>query len=166
MTDLTSIMDQNAADRLLRPRRSYPQLQFDDHTLQNKEADAKVGGKLWHLHIYANKHNTHITLTQPNHNPVISLSCGNLGFRHSARKNFDAGWQLANYTLGKIQEKGFLGRIRELELCLRGFGKGREAVTKVLMGAEGRALRAKVVKVSDSTKLKFGGTRSKNIRRL
>jgi small subunit ribosomal protein S11 len=49
---------------------------------------------------------------------------------------------------------------------LRGFGAGREAVTKALLGLEGAALRGKIVKVSDATRLKFGGTRSKKPRRL
>jgi len=56
--------------------------------------------------------------------------------------------------------------IRDLEVVLRGFGKGREAVTKALLGAEGRFLREKIKMVSDDTKLKFGGTRSPNPRRL
>jgi small subunit ribosomal protein S11 len=56
--------------------------------------------------------------------------------------------------------------IREVELVLRGFGKGREAVTKALLGSEGRFLREKITSVSDDTKLKFGGTRSQNPRRL
>lgn len=53
-----------------------------------------------------------------------------------------------------------------LEVVLRGFGQGREAVTKALLGSEGRLLRGRVVKVSDGTRLKFGGTRSQNPRRL
>ena len=49
---------------------------------------------------------------------------------------------------------------------MRGFGKGREAVTKALLGAEGRILRDKIRSVSDGTRLKFGGTRGQNPRRL
>ena len=56
--------------------------------------------------------------------------------------------------------------IKRLELILRGFGAGREAVTKALLGTEGRFLRNKVIKVADATRLKFGGTRSKKPRRL
>lgn len=129
-----------------------------------------------HFHVYATKHNTHITLTKPNKDAIISLSTGNIGFRKAHRGTYDAAFQLAAYVMKSIQERGLLragpddgtgeGKIRQLEVVLRGFGPGREAVTKALLGTEGRALRSRVVKVSDGTKLKFGGTRSPNPRRL
>ena len=62
------------------------------------------------------------------------------------------------------QGKG--GYIRQLEVVLRNFGPGREAVTKILLGNEGRLLRSRIVRVMDSTRLKFGGTRGKKPRRL
>lgn len=65
-----------------------------------------------------------------------------------------------------IQDKGLTAEIQQLEVVLRGFGAGREAVTKALLGTEGRLLRNKVSKVTDATRLKFGGTRSKKPRRL
>lgn len=64
----------------------------------------------------------------------------------------------------KYQGKG--GQIRQLEVVLRDFGPGRQAVGKILLGSEGRALRSRIVRVMDSTRLKFGGTRSKKPRRL
>lgn len=59
-----------------------------------------------------------------------------------------------------------MGKIATLEVVLRGFGPGREAVTKVLLGSEGRWVRGKIKKVTDATRLKFGGTRSPKPRRL
>lgn len=56
--------------------------------------------------------------------------------------------------------------IMALEVILKGFGKGREAVTKALLGAEGRYLRDRITYVSDDTKLKFGGCKGSNPRRL
>jgi len=129
-----------------------------------------------HFHVYATKHNTHIALTGPNKDAIISLSAGNIGFRKAQRGTYDAAYQLAAYVMKSIQERGLLragpddgtggNKIRELEVVLRGFGPGREAVTKALLGTEGRALRSRVVKISDATRLKFGGTRSPNPRRL
>ncbi len=58
------------------------------------------------------------------------------------------------------------GPIRQLEVLMRDFGPGREAVSKILLGAEGLQLRQRVVRVMDSTRLKFGGTRSRKPRRL
>ncbi|CAN8099795.1 unnamed protein product [Discula destructiva] len=120
----------------------------------------------YHFHIFSHKHNTHVTVTKPNRDPIVSLSCGNLGFRKSNRKQYDAAYQLGAYVVDKLQQNGWHNKIGAMEVSLRGFGPGREAVTKVLMGTEGTLLRAKVTKVSDSTRLKFGGTRSKKPRRL
>lgn len=66
----------------------------------------------------------------------------------------------------RIQQEGLLKQINSLEVVLRDFGQGREALTKVLLGSEGRALRGKVVRVADATRVKFGGTRSRKPRRL
>jgi small subunit ribosomal protein S11 len=136
----------------------------------------------WQMHIYATKHNVHITVVRPPNwrSPIdgtvygkngertvaLSLSAGNLGFRHSGRKHYDSAFQLASYVFGRMQEQGMTKWIDELEVSLRGFGAGREACTKALLGTEGRYLRGKVVKVTDATRLKFGGTRSKKPRRL
>jgi small subunit ribosomal protein S11 len=141
-----------------------------------------------HFHIYCTKHNTHICLTRPNREPILSFSSGNIGFRKAQRGSYDAAFQLAAYVMKMIQDRGLLrstslasasgedgegmkGKgveppIGTLEFVIRGFGKGREAVVKALLGNEGRLLRNKVVKISDATRLKFGGTRSPNPRRL
>ncbi len=119
-----------------------------------------------HFHIYSHKHNTHITLTKPNREVILSLSCGNLGFRKSGRKHYDSAYQLGAYVIDKMHQKNLVNKINSLEVILRGFGQGREAVVKVLMGNEGKLLRGKITRVADSTRLKFGGTRSPRIRRL
>ncbi|KAH7114474.1 mitochondrial ribosomal protein subunit S18 [Dendryphion nanum] len=119
-----------------------------------------------HLHIYAHKHNTHLTLTKPNRDALISVSCGNIGFRKAARGSYDAAYQLTAFVMSRIQDKGLLPQIQRLELVYRGFGDGREAVTKAILGTEGRKIRHLIVKLADSTRLKFGGTRSKKPRRL
>jgi small subunit ribosomal protein S11 len=118
------------------------------------------------LHIYTHKHNTHITLSKPNRDALISVSCGNIGFRKAGRGTYDAGYQLAAFVMSRIQDKGLLPQIKRLELVYRGFGKGREAVTKAILGSEGKNIRKLIVKLSDSTRLKFGGVRSKKPRRL
>ncbi|EKG17713.1 Ribosomal protein S11 [Macrophomina phaseolina MS6] len=119
-----------------------------------------------HLHITATKHNTHLTLTRPDRNPIISVSAGNIGFRKAARSTYDAAYQLAAFVLSNIQERGLLMDIKRLELVFKGFGEGREAVRKAIMGTEGMMIRNRIVRVTDATRLKFGGTRSKKPRRL
>ncbi|KAI1300054.1 hypothetical protein F5Y03DRAFT_364868 [Xylaria venustula] len=120
----------------------------------------------FHFHIYAHKHNTHITVTKPNRNAILSMSAGNIGFKKSKRGSYDAAYQLSAYVLDKLNQGGWHRKIKSLEVVLRGFGQGREAVTKVLLGSEGRLLRPHIKKVSDATRLKFGGTRSRKPRRL
>lgn len=119
-----------------------------------------------HLHIFATKHNCHITLSNGARKPLISVSAGNIGFRKHARGTYDAAYQLGAYVMGRIIQRGLLREIQALELVLRDFGPGREAVTKILMGQEGKALRGRIVRVMDATRLKFGGTRSPRPRRL
>ena len=68
--------------------------------------------------------------------------------------------------LKQVQERGLLRDINKLEVVLRGFGAGREAVTKALMGTEGKMIRNRITAVTDATRLKFGGPRSPKPRRL
>ncbi|KAK3942126.1 hypothetical protein QBC46DRAFT_380692 [Diplogelasinospora grovesii] len=124
------------------------------------------GDEPYHFHVYSHKHNTHITVSKPNRDAIISLSCGNLGFKKSARKHYDSAYQLGAYVIDKLHQQGIVKKIHKLEVILRGFGAGREAVTKVLLGNEGKMLRGKITRVADATRLKFGGTRSKKPRRL
>jgi small subunit ribosomal protein S11 len=119
-----------------------------------------------HLHVYAHKHNTILTLTRPNGNPLLSMSCGHLGFRKGGRSGYDPAYQLTAHVFGQMQERGYLLDINRLEVVFRGFGAGREAFTKVLLGNEGRNVRGLVSRVADSTRIKFGGTRSRKVRRL
>ncbi|KAK3110215.1 hypothetical protein LTR53_015716 [Teratosphaeriaceae sp. CCFEE 6253] len=146
-----------------------------------RNLNAAVAERPYRLHVYSTKHNTHLTLVQPPKSAastpsvtsgssssaqnktidvLLSISSGNIGFRKAGRGSYDAAYQLAAFMIKTIQEKGILAQIRYLEVVLRGFGAGREAVTKVLLGSEGRGVRGKIVKVVDATRLKLGGPRS------
>ncbi|KAL9945868.1 hypothetical protein D7B24_007281 [Verticillium nonalfalfae] len=120
----------------------------------------------FHLHIYSHKHNTHVTMSKPDRGAIVSMSCGNIGFKKSRRKHFDAAYQLTAYVFERLRFAGWDKKINRIELVLRGFGQGRDAGVKCLMSPEGAVWRQKVVRVADSTRLKFGGSRSKNPRRL
>ena len=170
---------------------SKPEL--DDSFLSN-DYNANFEGsqseEVHRLHVYAHKHNTHITFVQPPRSAadtahlrmagtktsateqkktvdtLLSLSTGNIGFKKAGRGSYDAAFQLAAFTLKQIQEKGMLSGVKSLEVVLRGFGAGREAVTKALLGTEGRVIRQRITSVVDATRLKQGGPRSKKPRRL
>ena len=133
----------------------------------NRKAQAKEDDlEPYHFHIYSHKHNTHITCTKPDRGPIISLSAGNIGFRKSRRGTFDAAYSLTKYVLERLIHTGWPIKMNRLEVVMRGFGQGREAALKVLMSPEGKVLRDKIVRVADSTRIKFGGTRSEKPRRL
>ncbi|KAI5808732.1 hypothetical protein DFH27DRAFT_540867 [Peziza echinospora] len=117
-----------------------------------------------HLHIYSTKHNTHITFTDPKKQPIISVSAGNIGFKKSHRGTYDAAYQLAAHVFAKLEEMRI--RPKNMEVIMRSYGEGREAVIKALLGTEGRFIKGAIKRVTDSTRLKFGGTRSKKPRRL
>jgi small subunit ribosomal protein S11 len=134
--------------------------------MANRPSTEEAFGELHHLHLYATKHNTHITLTRPNREPMLSLSAGNINFKKAHRGTFDAAYQLVTYSITQMIEKGFMQNIKRLEVILRGSGPGREAFQKVLLGTEGKLIKPKVARVTDSTRLKFGGTRSPGVRRL
>ncbi|KAK3192668.1 hypothetical protein K4F52_001467 [Lecanicillium sp. MT-2017a] len=143
---------------------------IDTSALSGGQGTAKTPKKQelepYHLHIYSHKHNTHVTCTKPSREPIISMSSGNLGFRKSRRGTFDSAYSVTKYVLERLVHTGWPPKMHKLELVLRGFGQGREAAIKVLLSPEGKILRDKIVRVADSTRVKFGGTRSKAPRRL
>lgn len=137
----------------------------------------------FHLTVYSHKHNTHIVFTEPSRDVIMSYSAGNIGLRKGQRKTFDAAYNLAAYTFRKMAEKNWkIGgkkspqppmmlndqsvKTRGIEVVLRGYGQGREAFQKALLGSEGRLVKGLVKRVTDNTRLKFGGTRSRAVRRL
>ncbi|KAF7192570.1 37S ribosomal protein S18, mitochondrial [Pseudocercospora fuligena] len=146
--------------------------------------------KPYRLHVYATKHNTHLTFVQPSRpasqtassgvsgtsasakdqskmvDVLLSLSAGNIGFRKAGRGSYDAAYQLGAFALKQMQEKGMLRDMHSLQVVMRGFGAGREAITKIILGSEGRFIRNKITSVVDATRLKQGGPRSKKPRRL
>ena len=171
------------ADILDSPTRLY-----NDNASRNLDAASET--KAHRLHVLATKHNTHLTLVQPPKpasqttssgisstnasaadqkkmvDVLLSISAGNIGFKKAGRGSYDAAYQLTAFTLKTMQERGMLHDIQKLEVVMRGFGAGREAVTKAILGAEGRNIRDKISAVLDATRLKIGGTRSPKPRRL
>lgn len=163
---------------------------FANSTFANEMGGMAEAAKPHRLHIYAHKHNTHITLVQPQRpasqtlssgvssssgsakerskmvDVLLSVSTGNIGFRKSGRGSYDAAFQLGAFALKQIQERGMLRDMHSLQVVLRGFGAGREALTKIILGGEGRLIRNKIVSVVDATRLKQGGARAKKPRRL
>lgn len=100
------------------------------------------------------------------HHTKIHVSAGQLGFRKGQRAEYEAGYQVSARFFKLIEEKNLIGPNDKVELIMRDFGKGREAFLSALQGKEGSKIKSNIARVSDSTKLKFGGVRSKKLRRL
>lgn len=163
---LGSSLSQTFSALPTRSRRSSPGSLsgLDDFAAMKKSADEYLGE--FHLAIYSHKHNTQITLCKPNGDVVVSKSCGHIGFKKSQRKSYDAAYQICAFTLDWLYRRNWHKKIQKMRVSLRGFGQGRDAVQKVLLGPEGKLLRDKITSVCDSTKLKIGGCRSPRPRRL
>lgn len=100
------------------------------------------------------------------HHVKIHLSAGQLGFRKSQRQDYEAAFQVAGRLFKLIEERNLIGPNDKIELIMKDYGKGKEAFLNALQGKEGVRIKDHIVRVSDNTPLKFGGSRSKKLRRL
>ncbi|CEQ39710.1 SPOSA6832_01261, partial [Sporobolomyces salmonicolor] len=140
------------------------------------------------LHVFSTRNNTILTLTtspsggadpSPSdpHHPIAWVSAGSAGYKGAARGTYDAAVEVALKMFQKVgdlldppvlsggQKKKAAGpKPTELEVIWKGFGQGRDAVFRTLMGAEGDKVRGLVRRVTDATPLKIGGTRAKKRR--
>jgi small subunit ribosomal protein S11 len=96
---------------------------------------------------------------------VAWFSGGSCGFKKVNRSGYEAGYQCAVRMFKKLQE---ITRVEtfEVDLFLKGFGQGREALQKALLASEGTAVRPLIATITDCTAIKIGGTRAKKMRRL
>lgn len=120
--------------------------------------------KIYHLHAYCSDNNTIVTLTDLHYNPVISLTSGMVGFKKSQRGGYEAGYRVCVSLFERMIQKNI--RPTQLEIILRGFGKGREAIFKCINGMEGQSFRRCVSRITDATRIKFGGVRGRKVRRV
>ncbi|QBM90657.1 small subunit ribosomal protein S11 [Metschnikowia aff. pulcherrima] len=146
---------------------------------------------MWKLYASFHRHNTHCSFVavvedldflkknedlsynekvlyymQLPHHIKLHYSAGMLGFRKSNRAEYEAAYQVSTRLFKDIEEKNLLAPNDKVEVVLKDFGKGREAFSSALQGKEGAFIRPHIVRVTDNTKLKFGGARSKKLRRL
>jgi small subunit ribosomal protein S11 len=137
--------------------------------------------QIYRIHVACTPNNTHILISDPRGNPLKASrwTGGSCGFKGVNRSGYEAGYQCAVRAFARIkqlaEEEGCVGtggagaglvpRAR-FEVFFRGFGQGRDAVSKALMTSEGDDVRPYVVRVTDNTPIKIGGTRAKKTRRL
>ena len=120
----------------------------------------------YHIHINNSTRNTHITITNHKHDPIVVLSAGRLGLKHSKRGTHEAGAATAHEALKRFATKfpdvTDEGRI---ELVLKGFGPGRQGALSTIFGPMGEDIRGRINRVTDATTLAIGGAKAPNRRR-
>ncbi|KAI5479567.1 37S ribosomal protein [Pseudohyphozyma bogoriensis] len=142
------------------------------------------------LHVFSSRNNTILTLstagtlnrhsdadTLPAHGNVAWVSAGSAGYKGASRGTYDAGVEVALKMFQKVldlkdppvgsggqKKKAVFPAPTEIEMIWNGFGQGREAVFRTLMGGEQEVMRSLVTRVTDATPIKVGGTRSKKRR--
>jgi ribosomal protein S11 len=118
----------------------------------------------FHLHFVTETKNTHVTITDYKREVVVSMSAGQVGtYKHSKRASHEAGYDTAVAVFERFLKKDY--KIEQLELVLKGFGPGRAGGVSALNGQYGEPFMKKVVRVTDATKLRIGGTRLRNKKR-
>ncbi|GBB97544.1 hypothetical protein RclHR1_00300023 [Rhizophagus clarus] len=113
------------------------------------------------LHIHASYNNTIVTLTNSRGNILITKSGGSVGFKKSQRGGYEAAHQAATSVIQKIKEKNL--NVKNVEICINGFGPGRDAAFKALANVENQW---NVKRITDTTPLPFNGCRPRKSRRL
>ncbi|KAI9507705.1 hypothetical protein F5148DRAFT_980985, partial [Russula earlei] len=128
------------------------------------------------IHVLCTPNNTHVLIRDARGRPLKAArwSGGSCGFKGVNRSGYEAGYQCAVRAFARVkqlaqEDAGGAGagvsRAR-FEVVFKGFGQGRDAVAKALMTSEGDDVRPYIMRVTDNTPIKIGGTRAKKRRRL
>lgn len=108
-------------------------------------------------YIQSTFNNTIITLTDPNGNVIAWASAGTVGFKGS-RKSTPYAAQIA---ADRAAKRGMEHGLRQVEVCVRGPGSGREAAIRSLQGAG-----IQVMSIRDVTPVPHNGCRAPKRRRV
>ena len=108
-------------------------------------------------HVHASFNNTIITITDRQGNALAWTTAGSSGF-HGSRKSTPFAAQIAAARVGEIvQEFG----LKNLEVCIKGPGPGRESAVRALNNAG-----FKITSIADVTPIPHNGCRPPKKRRV
>ncbi|PCH41363.1 translational machinery component [Wolfiporia cocos MD-104 SS10] len=116
------------------------------------------------IYVKATRTNTITTLTRPDGSPIRTFTGGRVGFKGTNRSSYEAGYKCVVEVFQLLEQHMEKEDLR-WELYLNGFGQGREAVQKALLAGEGERVKDALVRITDKTPIKIGGTRSKKMKR-
>ncbi|KAK7060328.1 hypothetical protein VNI00_001093 [Paramarasmius palmivorus] len=114
----------------------------------------------YRLHCSSERSSTIVTFTRPNGETITWNSGGSVGYKGANRQSFEAGYQCAVRTFKTVEEVAKKEGPFYIDLYLKGFGHGRDAMEKALQLTEGGFVRPLVITITDRTPIKIGGTRS------
>ena len=108
-------------------------------------------------HIYASFNNTIVTITDRQGNTLCWATSGGSGFRGSRKSTPFAAQVAAERAAEKAQEYG----LKNLEVCVKGPGPGRESAVRAL-----HARGFRITNISDVTPIPHNGCRPPKRRRV
>ena len=108
-------------------------------------------------HAYCTSNNTKITVTDSEGKTLVWASGGSVGFKGSKRSTSYA----AQATAEIVGEKAYKVGIRNIQVRLKGIGKGRFSVAKGL-----RSAGLRIQSIADVTPLAHNGCRPPKKRRI
>ena len=108
-------------------------------------------------HAYCTSNNTKITVSDSEGNVLVWASSGSAGFKGSKRSTSYA----AQATAEIVGEKAYKLGVRNVQIRLKGIGKGRFSVTKGL-----RSSGLRIQSITDVTPLPHNGCRPPKKRRI
>ncbi|KAI0637891.1 hypothetical protein C8Q77DRAFT_396616 [Trametes polyzona] len=165
--DLDAVEDPELDDGPPMPSEdSYP-LGVNPAAKANQAEKASVGAKkeVYNVSVKATRNNTIVTFARPRGNQLVTLTGGKLGFKKSNRNGYEAGYQCAVGIIAAM-EKELERTDFEWQLFLKGFGQGRDAMLTAITTAVGANVKPRLVRVTDRTPIKIGGTRGMKARRI
>ncbi|KAH7931292.1 hypothetical protein BV22DRAFT_1027523, partial [Leucogyrophana mollusca] len=112
--------------------------------IRKRKEDLPQRPPTYGLHIHSSRNNTKVFLTEPTGSTMAWWTGGSCGFRKGNRSGYEAGYQCAVRSFARIEEEAKLKPLT-LALKFRGFGQGRDAMTKAFMTSEGEKIREWVV---------------------
>jgi small subunit ribosomal protein S11 len=128
---------------------------------QRRPTQSQAG--YFHVHAVSITKNIHVTITDYKHDPVVAMSAGRIGLKHSRRQTQEAAYSTAVAAFEKFSQTDL--NVDQVELVLKGFGKGRAGFLSAIESAHGEFIKKKVVRITDATPMQIGAIKARNVKR-
>jgi small subunit ribosomal protein S11 len=117
----------------------------------------------FYIHVLAMTRNCIITICDHKRDPLLVMSGGRLGIKHSRRGTPEAAFSVAVAAFEKFGSKGY--KAKEIEIVFKGMGKPRQGFLNAISSQQGEHIRQKIVRLTDATPVWQGGPTLPNPKR-